>query len=120
MTTPTVRQTENIPPVIAAEDRSDLPVEHSSLIRRLQSLKSALASCGVQALYLYGSYARGEADAYSDIDVFVDHGAGFSLLDLVRVQHLIESEFDVHADVTTRGSLGAIKDSAERDAVRVF
>ena len=82
--------------------------------------KSALSARGVQALFLYGSYARAEADAYSDIDVFIEHESKFSLLDLVGVQHLIESEFDVHADVTTRNSLDGMAEAAEQDAIRVF
>ncbi len=87
---------------------------------RLKALQPELVARGIEGLFLFGSYARDEADAYSDLDIFVDVGAGFTLIELLQVQHLIEDEFDVHVDVTTRASLGAIEKAAERDAVRVF
>ena len=120
MATRTTIREQDIPAAIAVEDRSDLPLDRANLITRLQALAPAIKSYGVTALYLYGSYARGDADAYSDIDVFVEYALPFTLIDLVKVQHIIEDAVNVHVDVTTRSALGSVKEAAERDAVRVI
>jgi uncharacterized protein len=46
------------------------------VIRRLETTKSKLKCIGVGSLYLYGSHARNEASADSDIDVFIDPMTG--------------------------------------------
>ena len=43
-------------------------------VRRLiEPEKDALRAKGVAALYVFGSVARGEAGAGSDVDFFIDH-----------------------------------------------
>ena len=44
----------------------------ADVILRLRSLEPQLRSCGVAALYLFGSHARDEAGSASDVDMFVD------------------------------------------------
>jgi Nucleotidyltransferase domain len=57
-------------------------------VRRLiEPEKDALRAKGVAALYVFGSVARGEAGAGSDVDFFIDlePDARFSIIDLVGV-----------------------------------
>ena len=90
-------------------------------ILRLQQQAGALREMGATALYLFGSTGRDEARPTSDLDLFVDHGAGFSLLDLVGIQQLLEEELATAVDVTTRRSLHPqLKADIEQSAVRIF
>ena len=57
---------------------------------------------GVKKLWLFGSYARGEADAESDVDFLIDRGK------IIGIQYLgfvldLEDEFKCHVDVVTTG-----------------
>ena len=59
---------------------------------------------GVERIYLFGSYARGEATAESDLDFRVDKGKvrGFAFGGLINA--LLEA-FDKKVDVVTTASL---------------
>jgi predicted nucleotidyltransferase len=88
---------------------------------RLKEREADLRSLGVMALYLFGSMARDEAGPNSDVDVFVEHAPGFSLLDLAGVEQILEDDIGTDVHATTRESLHpAMRDAIERDAVRVF
>ncbi len=78
---------------------------------------------GATALYLYGSTARDEAQAASDLDLFIDYdpGARFSLLDLVGIKQFLEEELAMDVDITTRNSLHPmLRADIEQSAIRVF
>lgn len=78
---------------------------------------------GVTSLYVFGSRARGDNDADSDLDVFVeyDKDALFSLFNIVRVKRAIEALTGLPTDVTTRDSLRPeVRAEIETDAIRVF
>ena len=47
-------------------------MRRDEIIARLREVESKLRTFGVGALYLFGSHARDEAQADSDVDVFVD------------------------------------------------
>ena len=59
---------------------------------------------GVEKVYLFGSYARGDADATSDLDFRVDKGSvrGFAFGGLCNA---LEDTFDKPVDVVTTASL---------------
>lgn len=59
----------------------------------------------VEKAYLFGSYARGDANADSDIDIAVDMQASADLLDLIRFKQNIEASLMTKVDVTTKRSI---------------
>lgn len=54
---------------------------------------------------LFGSVARGEERADSDVDFIVRLAPGRTLLDLVRLESLLEQLLGRRVDVVTEGSL---------------
>ncbi len=56
---------------------------------------------GVERLYLFGSYARGEATGKSDLDFRIDKGRIRNLLQLGSFLNDIEDTFQKKADVLT-------------------
>lgn len=74
-------------------------------ISEIQSIVSSLAAeYGVQRIYLFGSYARGDMTATSDIDLRVDKGAvrGLQLASLLLD---LEDALGVQVDLIPSGSL---------------
>lgn len=98
-------------------------MDRSSALARLRGLEAEVRAQGATALFLFGSAARDEAHAGSDLDLFVDYDAAkpFSLLDLVDIKLMLEERLGIDVDLTTRDSLSpALREDIERAAVRVF
>lgn len=76
------------------------------------------AKHGATNVRLFGSVARGDADARSDVDVLVDMEPGRTLLDLGRflmdLQQLLGRPVDV---VTEKGLRSRIRDRVIREAI---
>jgi predicted nucleotidyltransferase len=85
--------------------------------RRNEILRLA-TNHGARNVRVFGSVARGEADAQSDVDFLVDMEPGRSLLDraalLLDLQQLLGRKVDV---VTTRGLRERIRERVLREAV---
>jgi predicted nucleotidyltransferase len=92
-------------------------------IARLTPHADALKTRGATSLYLFGSVARDEARAASDLDLFIDYDRDghFNAFDLVGIKQYLEQMLGVDVDVTTRDSLHPmLRPDIERSAVRVF
>ena len=65
-----------------------------------------------------GSRARGDPSAGSDLDLLVELERGRSLLDLIALEHELESLLGIDVDVLVRGSISAyFRDDIEREAI---
>lgn len=92
-------------------------------IAHLRASADAVRGLGATALYLFGSTARDEAGAGSDLDLFVDYDpvSRFNAFDLVGIKLLLEDRLGIAVDVTTRDGLHPrLRDRIEASAVRVF
>ncbi len=47
-------------------------MRRDEVIARLKEVEPAIRARGARSLYLFGSHARDEARAESDVDVFID------------------------------------------------
>lgn len=56
---------------------------------------------GARSIKIFGSVARGEGDALSDVDFLVELEPGRSLLDLGGLQMDLEKLLNCHVDVVT-------------------
>lgn len=98
-------------------------MERQELIRRLIDLRPALEAEGVKHVALFGSRARGDNNANSDIDLLLDVEAGskFSLLNLVGVEHLVTDRTGIVANAFMRRSLDdGFRAAIRADLVEVF
>ena len=58
---------------------------------------------GVRRMSLFGSYARGEADDESDVDILIDRGAMRGMIKYFGFVYDLEDELGCHVDVVTTG-----------------
>ncbi len=87
--------------------------------RRNDVLRIA-AKYGARRVRVFGSVARGEADAQSDVDFLVDLEPGRSLLDLGGLQYELEALLERPVDVVTeRGLKARIRERVLREAIPV-
>jgi hypothetical protein len=85
-------------------------------VRREEILRLA-AKRGARNVRIFGSVARGEADAQSDIDILVDMEPGRSLFDLGGLWWELNELLGAHVDVVTPASLRAsIRDRVLQEA----
>jgi predicted nucleotidyltransferase len=59
----------------------------------------------IERVFLFGSYARGEAKAKSDIDFRIDVRKGTGYFKLVEIYCDIENSFKAKVDMLTTGAL---------------
>src|SRR4051794_25878696 len=97
-------------------------MNRDEVIAKLRAHEADLHRTGVAALFLFGSVARGEARADSDVDLFFDtDNPRFSLIHLVDVQDQVAAILGTETDVMTRASLHPmLRGRIEAEAVRVF
>ena len=98
-------------------------MRRDDVIARLKETEPALRAFGVAALYLFGSYARDEAEPDSDVDVFVDPTPRLDFLPFMDAYETIRKAVGEGVEVgySTRDGLSPyIRADVEREAVRVF
>ncbi len=65
---------------------------------------------------VFGSYARGENNKYSDLDLLVEFGVRINLLDLIGLEQDLSEILGVKVDLVTVGGLSPyVKPYVEKD-----
>lgn len=98
-------------------------MERDDAIDILRTHEHALRARGIRHAALFGSTARGEARAESDVDIVIDLDEGLRLdvYAYVGLCHFIADLFPVTVDVANRKTLKErIRTRVERDAIPVF
>jgi predicted nucleotidyltransferase len=101
----------------------EIAMRRNEAVRLLRAHANAIRAIGATSLYLFGSTARDEAGAESDLDLFIDYDkdSTFSAIELLRIKHYVSDALDIDADVTTRDGLHPlIRDEVVASAERVF
>ncbi|MEL6062510.1 MULTISPECIES: nucleotidyltransferase family protein [unclassified Methylobacterium] len=89
----------------------------------LRANEAELRRRGVLHAALFGSVARGEAQADSDLDVMIEIDAPVvgGLFGYVGLCHFIDDLFPIRVDVADRAALkDRVRKHAERDAIFAF
>jgi predicted nucleotidyltransferase len=91
-------------------------------IARLKEHEAELRQLGIEHLYLFGSTARDEAHADSDVDLYFDHPEGsLGLYDIMDVKDAAARVLGCKADIMTRRSLHRVlRERIEASALQVF
>ena len=91
-------------------------------LSKLQEQRAFVHSQGATSLYLFGSTARDEAGADSDIDLFIDFDAErFSFVELIRLREKLSEALGRPADLAMRDGLHPrLREEIEAQAIRVF
>ena len=98
-------------------------MDKDAVIAKLKSAEVELRAKGVAHAALFGSVARGEQGATSDIDIMIEiaPSADLGVFEYVGVANFIGDMFPVRVDVSNRECLKPhVRPSAERDAVYAF
>ncbi|MFO1163237.1 MAG: nucleotidyltransferase family protein [Reyranellaceae bacterium] len=100
--------------------RSTMP--SIDVVLELRKRADEIRQLGATSLYVFGSMARGEAAADSDVDLFVDYDpARFSFVELVRLRERLSEVLGRPADPTTREGLHQmLRPTIEAEAIKVF
>lgn len=68
-------------------------------------LISILQKHGAVKIGIFGSYARGEANSESDLDLLVDFSSRKSLLTLVRIKRELSESLGIDIDLLTEAAI---------------
>ena len=97
-------------------------MDRDEVIAKLNDHAAELKQLGIDHLYLFGSTARGDARADSDVDLFFDHARGrLGLFQLMDVKERAAEILGCKTDIMTRRSLHPVlRERIEASALQVF
>ena len=87
-----------------------------------QKIKPVIDKHGIDEVYLFGSYARGEANSNSDVDIYCSSGDIETLINEVELIEELEEVLNKKVDIVTIGSHmhECLRRQLEEDKIRIF
>ncbi|NIQ06873.1 MAG: nucleotidyltransferase family protein [Candidatus Korarchaeota archaeon] len=86
----------------------------------LEEIASFLAEYGAKEVRVFGSYARGETTAESDIDVLVEFEGRKSLLEIIGMEQELSEKLGVKIDLLTEKAISPYIRENIRDTVVIL
>jgi len=80
-------------------------MKRSDALKRLAALKPELSKLGIKSLAVFGSVARDQARAGSDIDLLVEFRQTPDLIEFAGVKLRLEELLGCSVDLVTRGGM---------------
>jgi len=101
--------------------RRNAAMKPEEVLSILATHQNELEKLGVKSLELFGSVARNEATAESDIDFLVEFSIDAGLFELFKVQHYLEDILGCAVDLGTKDALREhLREPVLKDAIRAF
>lgn len=95
-------------------------MDRDEILKLLDQQHEAIEHFGVKSLRLFGSVARGEASAGSDVDLLVDFEESPSFSSFMKLRIFLEDLLGAKVDlVTERGLKDPVRPYVEGEAIRV-
>lgn len=86
-----------------------------------EKIEPILKKADANRTYVFGSFARGEENEKSDLDLIVDFNETKSLFELAGLQLELEKATNIKVDLLTRGGIyHRLKDRIEKESIRIF
>lgn len=90
----------------------------TSLKQYKNSINEIAVAHGARSVHVFGSFARGEENVYSDIDLLIELEPERSLLDIIALKYEIEDLTGRKVDiVTTRGVSPYLAEQIIKEAI---
>ncbi len=90
-------------------------------LENFDQLISILTRHGVKKIAVFGSYARGEANPQSDLDVLVEFEDRKSLLDLVSIELELSDALKLKVDLLTEKAISPyLIDNIKKEARVIY
>lgn len=90
----------------------------------INAIKSVLKNDGrVSGAWLFGSYARGEENLSSDVDIIIElnNEKIYSMFDLLDISYLLENKIDRKVDLVEKGYLKDFAlQTATNDMIKIY
>ncbi len=102
-------------------------ISQKEILEYLKSIKDELIKEGISEIALFGSFARGDDDIYSDIDIairikedYLKDYDSWDYFDLIKkIKNLVIQRFGIGCDVFDLDSSSFIKDSVLKELLYV-
>lgn len=86
-----------------------------------QLIKEVTGRYNPSLVGVFGSYARGEQKAQSDLDLLIDFNYRMNLLDLIGLEQELTEKLGIKVDLITVKSMHqSVKPFIEKDLVRIM
>jgi len=96
------------------------PLSRDRVVQLLREHRAEMERFGVRSVDLFGSIARDEAQAGSDLDVLVDFGEALGFDNYMGLKFFLEDLLGTKVDVVTPGTLlPRIETAVMKEIVRV-
>lgn len=102
--------------------RGEKIMNHEEItLNMFKKVVSILKSYGVKRISIFGSYARGDADPKSDVDIIVEFSDRKSLLDIVGIEQELSEALGIKADLLTEKSISPyLIDRIKKEMVVIY
>ena len=101
----------------------EMTVTRDQVLSRLRAHQAELERSGIRSIAVFGSVARGDNTARSDVDLMgdFDSNAGLTLFDMVGIERRLEEILQAPVDLSDRRMLKLqVKLRADREAILAF
>jgi uncharacterized protein len=96
-------------------------MKQTEVLALIQSQKTQIQELGVKSLDLFGSVARDQATAESDVDILIELNEPSGFFEFFQIQHYLEDLLQRPIDLSTIDSLKEhLREPVLSEVIRVF